>query len=241
MKILIVDDERHAQETLEMLLEINFPKKFQIMGKCFSVDEAVALIKEEGNPDLVFLDVQMPHKNGFALFEEIRNIDFEVIFTTAYDKTKEAINLRPFGYLHKPISPSLLKEKMEEFILEFEERNILRKLDSLMSNMDSLGLQVFSTNDSLEFIHNDEITYCKGDGGYTTVYKEDGSELMVSKSLGVVIESLPQKQFVRVHKSCVVNAKKILRYDKQQNNLVLRNGVVLDVSTRSAKILKNLG
>ncbi|MBS9525585.1 response regulator transcription factor [Litoribacter ruber] len=238
MKVLIVDDEKHAQDTLEILLKKNFPSQFQIVGKCYSLDEALTHLREVGHPDLVFLDVQMPHRSGFELFQEVPHRDFEIIFTTAHDMTREAINLRPFGYLHKPINQYLLKSKVEEFIEYHDEVNINRKLDSLIGNSESLELQLFSTNDCIEFVHNDEVAYMKGDRGYTTIFKTDGTDLMVSKNLKAVLENYPEKQFLRVSKSLALNIKNVVRYDKKQNKLYLKDGLTLDPGTNTIKNIK---
>ncbi|WP_143961627.1 LytR/AlgR family response regulator transcription factor [Litoribacter populi] len=238
MKVLIVDDEKHAQDTLEILLKKDFPSQFQIVGKCFSLDEALQHLREKGHPDLVFLDVQMPHRSGFELFAEMPHRDFEVIFTTAHDMTREAINLRPFGYILKPINPNELKSKMEEFIENYEETNINRKLDSLIGNSQSLELQLFSTNDNIEFVHNHEIAYMKGDRGYTSIYKTDGTEIMVSKNLKAVQENYPEKQFMRVSKSLVLNIKNIIRYDKKHNKLFMKDNLILDAGSNTIKNIK---
>jgi len=103
IKTIIVDDEYNAREFLEQLLMRYFPDKFLILAKCESVDEALNAI-ENFNPELVFLDIQMPNKNGFELIKSLKTINFEVIFTTAYSEFGiEAVKASALDYLLKPI------------------------------------------------------------------------------------------------------------------------------------------
>lgn len=240
IKAIIIDDERHAQDSLELLLIRYFPDKFQVLAKCSSVDEGVLEISKT-KPDLVFLDVQMPYKNGFALFDQIKHIDFEVIFTTAHESyALQAIKCSAFGYLLKPIDP----EELQATIVRYEDKIasgcINRKLDQLMSNLDSHGMQVFATDEGMEFVHHDDILYCKAENNYTHIYCRDQSKLLVSKILKTVHEKLPQKQFHRIHDSIVVNIKFIARYDKKDCFLILKNGEKLSVSIRKkAKLLND--
>src|SRR5690606_26759329 len=110
IKVIIIDDETKAQETLELLLDRYFPGSFEVLAKCSSVDEGVGQIRQK-KPDIVFLDIQMPNKNGFAIFDEIKPISFDIVFTTAYEEhAVRAINTdsRVFGYLLKPIDVAQL-------------------------------------------------------------------------------------------------------------------------------------
>lgn len=241
IKVVIIDDERHAQESLELLLQRYFPGKFDILAKCSSVDEGIKEITK-GGPDLVFLDVQMPNKNGFSLFEQMKNIDFEVVFTTAHESyALQAIKCSAFGYLLKPIDPEELKAVVTRLEDKINTGCVTRKLDLLMNNMDSHGMQVFSTDEGLEFVHNDDILYCKAENNYTHIYCRDQPKLLVSKILKNVHEKLPAKQFHRIHDSIVVNIKYIARYDKKDCYLILKNGEKLSVSIRKkAKLLNDL-
>ncbi|KEO75348.1 LytR/AlgR family response regulator transcription factor [Anditalea andensis] len=238
IKVIIIDDESHAQDALEMILQQYFPHKFDVLAKCNGVDEGISQIIQHG-PDLIFLDIQMPQKNGFSLFNQIKNVDFEVIFTTAYDSYAiQAINRNALGYLLKPIDP----EDLIATIGRYEERlasgSVNKKLDLLINNLESHGMQVFSTDEGMEFVHHDDIVYCKADNNYTKIYFKDESQLLVSKLLKTVHERLPAKQFHRIHDSIVVNIKFIARYDKKNCFLILKNGEKLSVSIRKkAKLL----
>ena len=115
IKTIIVDDEFNAREFLEKLLHRSFPNRFLVLTKCESVDEAVIAI-EKFNPELIFLDVQMPEKNGFELFKEIKSINFEVIFTTAHSEFAiDAIKCSALDYLLKPIAAIDLIDTIKKY------------------------------------------------------------------------------------------------------------------------------
>lgn len=240
IKVIIIDDETKAQEILELMLERYLPGKFQVVAKCSSVDEGVQQILRK-KPDLLFLDIQMPNKNGFAIFDEIKFINFDIVFTTAYEEhAVRAINTdnRVFGYLLKPIHP----EDLKKLIIRFEEKrhqeSLVRKLDNITENMGNLGILAFNTQEGTEFIQHDEIAYCEAEGNYTTIFKINGTKLLISKNLGIIEEKLPIEQFIRIHHGILVNVKQIMRIDKKEDYVILRNGDKLSGSTRRMKDLK---
>ncbi|UJH92322.1 response regulator [Antarcticibacterium sp. 1MA-6-2] len=115
IRTVIIDDEINAQNFLEKTLEKSFPNKFNIVEKCNSVDSGVTAIKKYG-PELVFLDIQMPEKNGFELFQYFDAINFEVVFTTAYNQFAiKAIKRSALDYLLKPINAVELSEAVKKF------------------------------------------------------------------------------------------------------------------------------
>uniref|UniRef100_UPI003593FBB7 LytR/AlgR family response regulator transcription factor n=1 Tax=Aquiflexum sp. TaxID=1872584 RepID=UPI003593FBB7 len=182
-KVIIIDDEVHAQEVVEMLLNKYFPEKFSIEAKCSSVDEGIKRI-HKAKPDLVFLDVQMPEKGGFSLFEHFGNqIDFEVIFTTAHEKyALRAIKYQALDYLLKPIDPIEFEETISKFESKFEEKSVGKKVDELKEKMESLNILSFPTQEGIYFIDHDEILYCQSEQSYTKIFKAEGSNLLVSES-----------------------------------------------------------
>ena len=115
IKAVIIDDEINAQVLLEKTLIRYFPNKFNIVEKCISVDQGVLAI-EKHQPELVFLDIQMPEKNGFELFKYIEVVKFEVIFTTAYNQFAiKAIKRSALDYLLKPKKPMDISEAINKY------------------------------------------------------------------------------------------------------------------------------
>ena len=232
IKTILVDDERHALESLKMLLEKLFPDQFEFLALCNSVDQAVPAI-QEFNPELVFLDIQMPQKNGFTLLEVIPHRDFEVIFTTAHqDQALTAIKHSAFDYLLKPIDTTELQKSVLKFLEAKKADPIQALLENLNQQEESLEIVTFSTAEGLEFVTFDEIKYLKADRNYTYLYLEKDRKLLISKAIGQVESKLPSHRFVRIHQSYTVNLSKILRYDRAENFLILRSGEKLSVSIR---------
>ncbi|WP_009034862.1 LytR/AlgR family response regulator transcription factor [Indibacter alkaliphilus] len=225
--VLIIDDEPHAQESLAMLLNKYFEGKFEVIQKCSSVDEAVPLIQGE-EPDLVFLDIQMPRQSGFALLELFENRSFDVIFTTAHkDYAIEAFKHRAFDYLLKPIDIREFQKTLLRYINFKEEEN------SIFAQGRRLAVSAFSIDGGLEFIRHDEVIYCMSDKNYTRLFVSTGEEpLFVSKPLSYIGRKLSKERFVRIHQSYLVNITKIKRYDRGTGLLIMHNGHEIPVSTR---------
>ncbi|WP_113926084.1 LytR/AlgR family response regulator transcription factor [Cognataquiflexum aquatile] len=233
-KVIIIDDEFHAQEVVELLLKKYFPNKFSIEAKCCSVEEGIKQINSI-KPELVFLDVQMPEKNGFSLLDHFgKKTDFEVIFSTAHrEYAFEAIKHQALDYLLKPIDPV----EFVETIAKFEEKWEGKKVKNVKEKMESVNILSFTTQDGIYFMDYDDILYCKSEQSYTKIFKADGTDLLVSKKLAWIENKLPKNQFFRIHHSFLVNVKKIDRYDKKNNFLFLKNGHHLSVSFRRSSDL----
>lgn len=241
IKTIIIDDETKAQDTLELMLDRYLPGKFHVLAKCGSVDEAVReiLLKK---PQLIFLDIQMPHKNGFALLDELKQANFRVVFTTAYQEHAiRAINTdnRVFGYLLKPVNPDELIQMVVRYEEKKQQESLGDKLDSIVKHMADLGILAFNTLDGTDFVQYDEINYCQAEGNYTWIHKVNEEKFLVSKNLGTIEEKLPREQFIRIHHGTTVNVKQIQKIDKKDDYVILKNGSKVTGSTRRMKELKN--
>ena len=240
IKVIIIDDETKAQETLELMLDRYLPGKFEVLAKCGSVDEGLReiLVKK---PHLIFLDIQMPHKNGFALLDELKQPNLKVVFTTAYQEhAVRAINTdnRVFGYLLKPINPDELIQMVVRYEEKKQQESLGDKLDIIAKNMADLGILAFNTLEGTDFVQYDEINYCQAEGNYTWIHKVNKDKFLISKNLGVIEEKLPREQFIRIHYGTTVNVKQILRIDKKDDYVILKNGLQVSGSTRRMKELK---
>lgn len=237
IKTIIVDDEFNAREFLEKLLIRYFPNKFLILAKCESVDEAIQAI-EKFNPELVFLDVQMPNKNGFQLFKELKSINFEVIFTTAHSEFAiDAIRCSALDYLLKPINYIDLVSTVKKYDDKLHKASQQEKLMLLVENLDT-GSSEFNrialpVEFGFEFVKINSILYCEADSNYCKVVCLDGKKIILSKTLKFIEEILPTTIFHRIHKSYLVNLNYVCRFDKTNDLRVeLSNGETLPVSVR---------
>ncbi len=236
IKAVIIDDEVNAQNLLEKTLEKYFPNKFHIAEKCTSVDSGVLAIKKH-EPELIFLDIQMPEKNGFELFRYFEVINFEVIFTTAYNQFAiKAIKRSALDYLLKPINHLDLAEAVKKFERKNERNFSQKKLSLLLENLNVNDQNVhkiaFPTVEGFELIHTNQILYCKAESNYCCIKRIDGFTKMATKTLKFVEEILPVNSFKRIHKSYVINLNYVVRYNKINKEIELTNGEKLPVSFR---------
>jgi two-component system LytT family response regulator len=237
IKTIIVDDEYNAREFLEKLLNKSFPDKFLILAKCESVDDALKDI-ENYQPDLVFLDIQMPNKNGFELLKLVKSINFEVIFTTAHAEFAiDAIKASALDYLLKPINYIDLLESVKKFDSKTNKAFQQEKLRLLLENIDN-GVKefhkiAFPTETGFELIKTSSILYCEADSNYCHIKCIDGKKITLSKTLKYIEEMLPDTVFNRIHKSYLVNLNYVNRFHKNDDFFVeLSNGEKIPVSVR---------
>ncbi len=234
---IIIDDEKPARDTLELMLLRYFPEKIKILAKAESLKEGVFAIYKS-HPDLVFLDIEMPEENGTNIFNYFQRINFSVIFTTAYrEYAIKAIKLAALDYILKPVSVDDLKEA----IALYEKRQLsavsaenIEKLISVLNpsatRVEKVPLPTFS-GFQLEKVNS--IMYCEADQNYTKVFTVDGEKLLISKPLNAVQSLLPDDIFYRIHKSHIVNLNYIKTYSRAEGfHVILENGVKLDVATR---------
>lgn len=237
IKAIIVDDEQHCIDRLKGLLESDYLNSVQLLGTFDSVPKGYKAIKELA-PDLVFLDVQIHEKTGFDLLRELGNIDFEVIFTTAYDKfAVQAFKFSALDYLLKPIDKDDLKLAIDKFITKAKRDGTVNRLDNLLLNLKSQNGQpkriIVPTTSGFEVFDVAEIIRCESDVNYTTIYLKNKQKLVVAKTLKEFEEMLGEHGFFRVHNSHLINLSLVKSYNKGKGgSVVLSDGTTIEVSTR---------
>ncbi len=232
IKAIIIDDEERARNTLSTLLKQYCPQ-VEIISSCASVPDGVLAINQK-RPQLVFSDIEMPEYNGFELLSFFRDVDFEIIFVTAYNEyALKAFEVSAIDYLLKPVDIDKLKaavEKAEKRIGSYDMQNKLEVLkDSLRSGQfNKIALPV---SDGLLFIEVPEIVYLEAEGSYTNVWLKNGSKILVSKKMKFfedILESKPN--FFRSHRSFIVNINYLRKYNKHDSSLTLESGKIAYVS-----------
>ena len=234
-KALIVDDERLARLSLRTLLEQL--SEIEIVGEADDVPTAIIAI-ERLQPDVVFLDIQMPGQNGFQLVEQA-NFSGKFIFVTAYDEyALRAFEINALDYLMKPVSLDRLKTAMERLDLPVE---------NTASTQEQLTYddQLFTTvGTKMQFLKINQIVLIQSDGDYTNVYMNKGTHGLVNKTMKEWEERLPAHHFVRVHRTSIINTEYIENIDKWFNysyRVVLKGmEEPVVISRRYAKKLKDL-
>jgi two-component system, LytTR family, response regulator len=238
-KAVIIDDEKDARESLKLRLETKF-QEIDVVECCSSADKGIEAIKKH-KPQLVFLDVEMPNKNGFSVLDYFPNPDFEVIFVTAYENySLKAIKVSTLDYLLKPIN----QEELEIAIAKFKNR--IAKNDTsihLFKDSDTQNSKLLvPCSYGFDFINIDDIIYCQADRNYTIVKTTDKNhnDKVVSKTIKEFEKQLSEFNFLRVHNSFLVNVKHIRSYRKSQGGfLTMSNNDEISVSATKKEILLN--
>ena len=238
INIVIVDDSSVSRVILEKTLNVNFSDKFRIVASCESVDTAIIAIKKF-KPELVFLDIEMPDKNGFDLLKEIELIDFEFIFTTAYPEYAiKALQAEALDYLIKPVNTNELILAIERFEIKLSKKitlnnHIESKIDFISNGNEVLKKIALPTENGYEFLKINSIMYCEASSNYCRIICHDGKEILLAKTLKNIQQLLPTNLFQRIHKSYLVNLNYITRFDRTNSlEIELQNGKKLPVSFR---------
>ncbi|MCL9805787.1 LytTR family DNA-binding domain-containing protein [Flavobacterium amniphilum] len=232
MKAILVDDEPNARSLLRNLIN-DHCKGIEIIEEAPDVKTAVKLLNKHAI-DIVFLDIEMPNENGFALFDYFENPTFETIFCTAYSEYAiKAFEVSAADYLLKPISISKLQLAVEKAIKQQGQNQILQKINLLKENITVNQLQKIALPqaDGLTFLKIEDILYFEADGSYTHVITNT-EKYLISKKIKEFDELLQgDSRFFRVHRSYLVNIQMILKYNKKEGStLLFENGKVIPVA-----------
>ncbi len=235
IKVVLVDDEPNNTQYVKELLEINFPQ-LQVVAVCNDTSEAIMAIYRH-QPQLVFMDVEMPGLNGFEVLKKLEPLHFETIFITAYNHYAiEAFEVHAAGYLTKPLVIEKFIKATNIAIQKIEKENINQYLFSMLQgNNNSQSQQhnkmALPTQSGLLFIHPAEILYCRSSGNYTQFFTKDGKSILVSRQLGEFEKLLPSEDFHRIHDQCIVRLQYIRQYIRGRGGeLVMENNETLPVS-----------
>lgn len=239
IKAVIIDDELPSVETLMWKLE-NYCPQVEVVQTYTNPVEALDYLKKTP-PDLVFLDIEMPMLNGFDILEELGEVNFDVIFTTAYDEFGiQAIKLSALDYLLKPVQNQELKKSVEKFIQKSQPDVSSKKLKVLFQNIrdeekGKPGRIALATKESIEFVEPNEIIVCTSDSNYTLVQLTDGRKKLISRTLKEFEEMLSPFNFFRTHHSHLVNLSHVREFVRTDGGyLIMRNKMAIPVS-RSKK------
>ncbi|TWW01373.1 LytR/AlgR family response regulator transcription factor [Chitinophaga pinensis] len=243
IKAIIVDDEQHCIDALQTMLQKKCPE-VTVLGGVNSVKEAKELITEL-QPDVVFLDVEMPHQNGFELLKMFDKITFDVIFTTAYEQyALKAIKFNALDYLLKPFSVKELQDAIQKCIVRRNSNanngqleTTTSPLEVFLQNMKTLHQThkkiALPTINGLVFMPVQNIVRCESTGNYTRIFFTDKKNLMVSRPLKEFEELLTDVDFFRVHNSHLINLQQMQSYIQGEGGFALMSdGTQVEISRR---------
>lgn len=233
IKTIIIDDENHNLENLQRLIKNNCPT-IQVIATASSVEEGLKVVLKY-EPDLVFLDIEMPNKNGFDMLESITNINFQVIFVTAYNQyALRAIKSCALDYLMKPVAIPELKTAVSRVARIVSNKRENQKLKVLVDNLRHINQAqkiALPTAEELHFVLISDIVRCKSENNYTKFYLINGSSILVSRTLKEWDDLLSSQEFIRTHQSHLVNSNHVKSYVKKDGGYILMNdGSLVSVS-----------
>lgn len=235
MKAIIIDDEPKARNLLKKIIEDFCPEISEVFEE-INLANGVEKIKIE-NPELVFLDIEMPEYNGTQIFDFFDNdeINFQLIFTTAYsDFAIQAFEMNAVDYLLKPMRPNKVKDAIAKAKANIKTNNISSQLEELKKSFQNalftkIGLPV---TDGILFLELEDIILMEADGMYTKVYSQNSGSEVVSKPLKYFVDILNKSQlFYRPHRSFLINIKHIKQYVRKDGNyIVMNNDMIVSIS-----------
>jgi two-component system, LytTR family, response regulator len=233
LSCILIDDEPDAIEVLDKLLKLYCPQ-VTVAYSCATIFEGLKAIKQY-QPQIVFLDIEMPGGNGLELAQEIDPVMTKIIFTTAYrNYSIHAIKVNAFDYLLKPVDPEDLKNAIIRYL---QLHGSSRKTESSAPPLIKL-----SDKDSTLFVEPEKIMYIKAQGRYSHVILNDQRLFTVTRNIGELEEELQEQSFLRPHKSYLVNIAGIDKIlNKDGGFLVLKNGLEIEIARRKrVEIIKRM-
>lgn len=236
IKVLIVDDEPRARNVLHQFI-ISFVPEIGEVRAAASVQEAKGVM-EFFKPDIVFLDVEMPHQSGFDFLLMHNSPDFDIIFTTAYNQYAiQAIRFSALDYLLKPICPDDLRDAVKRHLSKRDNRRQKKLLyDNLTSNIEKRDVKDFRlavpSAEGVFFFMVNDILRLEADRNYTIIHLRGKRPFIASKTLKHFEEMLEKFRFMRTHKSHLVNLDHVVRISNNNEFIILSDGTKIEVSRR---------
>jgi two-component system LytT family response regulator len=237
IRTLIIDDEQHCIDRLKRLIKEHCNSTVQLIDSCQSVENGIVAIKKF-QPDLVFLDVQLGDKTGFELLQQLNEINFEVIFTTAHEKyAVQAFKFSAIDYLLKPVDEDDLKQAVNKLQLKVSKEELSKKFEALFHNIKNIQTGskriTVPTVKGFEFVQVNDIVRCQSDINYTIIFLKDKQKITVAKTLKEFEELLSAHNFYRIHNSHLINLSYIKSYNKGKGgSIVMTDNTEVEVSTR---------
>lgn len=245
IKAILIDDELNSLQNLQQKLE-GFCPDVTVVAVTQKPEEGISLIRLH-QPDVVFLDIEMPRMSGFRMLEVLGEYDFDIIFTTAYNHYSiDAIRISAFDYLVKPIGIEDLQHAVERLTRSLnkqtkEKIDILRK--SLSDNRSQDDKIAISTSEGIDFIPIKNIMHIESKSNYSKIFLTDNKSIMVTRILKDFEEMLLPYNFYRIHNSHLINLNYIQKYIRSQGgHVMLQDGTLIDISRRKKEeFLKMIG
>lgn len=238
MKILVIEDEFRTRKAIISIAE-KIDDDISVVGWAENVEQSIKLI-EEKRPDLVLMDIQLTDGTAFDVLKSINNINFRIIFLTAYENYAiEAIKFSAFDYLLKPFTEEELTASILKFKDTLSTEHKKRSVEVLLNNVQENTNKkiILKTNNDLHIVSISNIVRCEAEASYTHFFLYNGTEITVSNNLKKYEHDLKPYHFVRVHNSHIINVNYITKFSNNGGVIELINGVTIPVSKRKKEEL----
>jgi two-component system LytT family response regulator len=243
-RAVLIDDDESNLSSLSEKLSKHCPQ-IEIIARCDNAQDGIKAI-DGLQPDVVFLDIEMPVMNGFVMLQQLNYKNFELIFVTAYDHyAVKAIRYSALDYLVKPVEIEELKAAVSRVEVNRKNQSSHSQVELLLEYLQKKQPRriTIPTAKGLQFINLEDIIYLEASNNYTNIYLSTGQKFLVSRTLKDFEELLPTETFLRIHHSNIINKCFVERYIRGDGGqVVMRNGIVLDVSKRKkSEFLQAIG
>jgi len=233
IRAVTIDDEPESRKAITNILT-DYCKDVTILGEADNVASGIKLIKET-NPDVVFLDIQMPDGNGFDILESFDTINFHVIFVTAFNQYAiKAIEFSAIDYLLKPLDPAkLLKavEKLKNLSPKINQSS--ERVEMLLKNKNNVSKIALPTLNGYRFVKVKDIIRCEANNNYTSFYLQTTEKIVVTRTLKDFESMLKDDSFIRVHQSHLINIDYVEQYIKGDGGTaIMSDGSEVEISRR---------
>lgn len=233
IKTIIIDDEAHCSDRVLSLIE-QHPNTFQVLAVIDTVEEALKLVPQL-QPELVFLDIKIHDKTGFDFLQDIGQVNFKVIFTTAFDNFAiKAFKFSAVDYLLKPIDSDDFKASVVRLKENISQQNMEHQLQNLFKNLkpDQKKVITIPSLTGFETLKVEDIIHLEADTSYTHIFTKDG-KIMVSKPIKFYEDLLTDNSFFKTHKSHLINIDHVKKYFKgKQSYVLMSNDAQVPISVR---------
>jgi two-component system LytT family response regulator len=236
IKTVLIDDEIDSIRVLQRLLETYCPE-ISIAGTADGIEDGLKLIQST-SPDLIFLDIEMPHGNAFDLLNQLKDFELQVIFVTAFDSyALKAFRYGVSDYLVKPVNIDLLIGAVEKVKGRIGSEDLAMQIRELKASMQTIHLaeqkMAVPTMAGLIFVTVRDILRFEARGSYTAVHLNNRKELLATRNIQEYEDLLPDAIFCRVHRSYIINIHRIKEYQKGKGGyIIMEDGVSIEVATR---------
>jgi two-component system LytT family response regulator len=231
-KVLIIDDENRTRELIAKMID-SFGLDVKAIPEGENVQSGIEAIQKH-QPDIVFIDIQMPDGTGFDVLRSIENKNFEVIFITAHEEFAiKAIKFSALDYLLKPVDTNELRSALEKALVRLADNPEPHQFEALQKNIlpNEKRRLVLKTQESVHVVELDQIIRCEADRNYTSFFLQDDKKILVSKTLKEYEILLTGYNFLRVQQSHLININYVDRYDKKNGGaVVMKNGAEVPLS-----------